>query len=249
MNIAVASLQILGFAGFSGELQGQNAGYSKFADPKKSYKVPSRIGMLLLYSPAFVVSLGYLRSAPKSNGNGREWLTAALLAVHFGKRVFECLFVHKYSGTMDGDFLVPISMSYVMTAALSAHQQLQIKDYSHPWSGPVYGIGLGMAIVGQAGNFYHHLLLSRLRKDGNSSGERYVIPSGGLFRFVTMPHYFFELIAWLGLACVTQQMNGFLTLCDMTSYLAGRSVATTRWYKSKFANYPIERKHLIPFLF
>lgn len=77
----------------------------------------------------------------------------------------------------------------------------------------------------------------------------YAIPSGGLFGYVTMPHYFCELIAWLGLACVTQQLNAFLTLADMTSYLAGRSAATTRWYKSKFPNYPPERKNLIPFLF
>jgi very-long-chain enoyl-CoA reductase len=245
-NIAITSLQILGLGGFKGELDGQNAGYSKFADPKKSFKVSSRTGMLALYSPAFVASLYYLRNAPKANGNGREWITAALLATHFGKRVMECLFLHRYSGTMDGDFLVPISTSYALTAALLAHQQLQVQEYSDPIAKPLYGIGLGLAVIGQAGNFYHHFLLSRLRKDSTAG---YTIPSGGLFSYVTMPHYFCELIAWLGLACVTQQLNAFLTVADMMSYLAGRSAATTRWYKSKFPNYPPERKNLIPFLF
>lgn len=249
-NIAVAGLQVLGLAGCASELQGNNAGYSKFADPKKKFKVPSRTGMLLLYSPALVVSLGYLKSAVSihEKTNGRETVTAGLLALHFGKRVWECLFLHDYSGTMDGDFLVPISASYALTATLVAHQQLQVTEYSHPVSGPLFGLGVGMAIVGQLGNFYHHFLLAKSRKSGRGT-KHYVIPTGGLFSLVTMPHYFFELVAWLGLACVTQQLNAFLTVADMTSYLAGRSVATTRWYKSRFADYPPERKNLIPFLF
>jgi very-long-chain enoyl-CoA reductase len=245
-NVAIVTLQILGLGAFSGESSGQNAGYSKFADSNKSLKVSSRTGMLALYAPAFVVSLYYLQVAPKAYGNGREWITALLLSFHFGKRLLECLFVHKYSGTMDADFLLPISMSYALTAALVAHQQLQVQEYSHPMSELFCVIGLWLAVIGQAGNFFHHYLLARLRKDKTSG---YTIPSGGLFKFVTAPHYLCELIAWLGLACVTQQLNAFLTVADMTSYLAGRSVATTRWYKSKFPDYPVERKHLIPFLF
>eukprot|EP00928_Gymnodinium_smaydae_P048097 TRINITY_DN32136_c0_g1_i1.p1 TRINITY_DN32136_c0_g1~~TRINITY_DN32136_c0_g1_i1.p1 ORF type:complete len:260 (+),score=23.07 TRINITY_DN32136_c0_g1_i1:53-832(+) len=247
-NIGITVLQAFGFGGCFSELQGNNAGYSKFADPKKSFKVSSRLGMLLLYSPAFAVSLKYLQSSPLAIGNGREKITASLLALHFGKRVFEVMCVHQYSGTMDGDFLVPISASYALTAALIAHQQRQIEAYTHPLAKVSLGVGVGLALLGQLGNLYHHILLSKLRA-GKSASERYVIPVGGLFRYVTMPHYFCELVSWLGLACVTQQLNAFLTVADMLSYLGGRSVATTRWYKSKFADYPSERKHLIPFLF
>lgn len=299
-NVAIASLQVLGLGGCASELQGQNAGYSKFANPEKKWKVQSRTGMLLLYSPALVVAVNYLRNAPKEAGNGREWITAALLVAHFGKRVLECLFLHKYSGTMDADFLIPISASYALTTTLIAHQQLQVPQYSHKLSGFVYGVGLALSVIGQLGNLYHHWLLAQLRKgeeslghllaqdlqqsassggslelpkefkstehlsrvshsdhakqvftqrQSNSALQRYVIPSGGLFRFVTMPHYFCELLSWLGLACVTQQFNAFMTVADMTSYLAGRSVATTRWYRAKFDTYPSQTRHLIPFLF
>eukprot|EP00931_Biecheleriopsis_adriatica_P026443 TRINITY_DN16098_c0_g1_i1.p1 TRINITY_DN16098_c0_g1~~TRINITY_DN16098_c0_g1_i1.p1 ORF type:complete len:271 (-),score=43.80 TRINITY_DN16098_c0_g1_i1:209-994(-) len=249
-NIAVIGLQVLGLGGCANELQGQNAGYSKFADPKKAFKFPSRTGMVLLYAPALLVSLGYLQNALSlTSSNGREALTAGLLTLHFGKRVWECLFLHVYSGTMDGDFLLPISAFYALTAAMLAHQQLQITEYSHPASTPLCVLGISMAIVGQLGNFYHHYLLAVLRKGKAGAGEGYTIPMGGLFRYVTMPHYFCELVAWLGLACVTQQLNAFLAVTGMVSYLSGRSVATTRWYKSKFATYPLERRHLFPFLF
>jgi len=242
-NIAIAALQGLGLGGCAGELNGENAGYSKFAHPEKAFKVPSRVGMLSLYAPALAVSGYYLSNAP--NKNGREVVTAGLLCLHFGKRVLESLFLHKYSGTMDGDFLIPISTSYALTAALIAHQQLQVTEYSHTLAYPLYSLGLVLTVLGQAGNFYHHYLLAHMRKDGEKG---YVIPSGGLFNLVTMPHYFCELVAWLGIACVTQQLNALLTVADMVSYLAGRSVATTRWYRSKFDNYPKDRKHLIPFL-
>jgi protein-S-isoprenylcysteine O-methyltransferase Ste14 len=250
-NIAVAALQVLGLGGCVQELQGENAGYSKFADPNKQLKVSSRTGMLLLYSPALLVALGYLKHASTvtSKSNGRETLTAGLLALHFGKRVWECSFLHKYSGTMDGDFLLPISSVYALTSTMIAHQQLQIAEYSHTASNALCSFGIFLFMTGQFGNFYHHYLLAELRRGKNASGERYVIPTGGLFKFVTMPHYFCEILAWLGIACVTQQLNAFLTVADMTSYLAGRSMATTRWYRSKFLNYPSERKHLIPFVF
>jgi len=252
-NVAVASLQILGLGGCVGELKGENAGYSKFAHAEKAFKVPSRMGMVILYSPALAASLYYLKRALafQVNGNGRETITAGLLVIHFGKRVLECLFLHNYSGTMDGDFVIPISISYMLTSVLVAHQQLQVQEYSHQLSGPVFGLGLGLSFLGQLGNFYHHFIWTRLRKASkDSSTNKYVVPHGGLFRLVTMPHYFCEIISWFGLACVTQQFNAFLVVGNMTSYLAGRSVATTRWYKSKFgADYPPERKHLLPFLF
>merc|ERR1719198_1489170 len=108
--------------------------------------------------------------------------------------------------------------------------------------------GIALNAVGQLGNLYHHWLLATLRpKNGATEGSsKYVIPVRGMFRFVTAPHYFFELVAWFGIACVTQHLNSFLAAGNMLSYLAGRSVATTRWYNAKFENYPSERKHLIP---
>merc|ERR1712039_594231 len=117
------------------------------------------------------------------------------------------------------------------------------------------GLGLVFSVVGQLGNLYHHWLLANLRsgaatsKGDGSAQSKYVIPRGGLFKFVTAPHYFFELVAWLGIACTAQHLNAFLTVADMLSYLSGRSVATTNWYKSRFTDYPGDRKHLIPFVF
>ena len=36
----------------------------------------------------------------------------------------------------------------------------------------------------------------------------------------------------------------------MASYLSGRAVASTRWYIDTFgAEYPVERRHIVPFVY
>ena len=78
----------------------------------------------------------------------------------------------------------------------------------------------------------------------------YSVPHGGLFGVVAMPHYFFELCAWLGVALVAQQLNALLVFGGMASYLGGRAVATSRWYRAQFgAAWPAGRRHLVPFVF
>lgn len=113
--------------------------------------------------------------------------------------------------------------------------------------------------VGQLGNLYHHYLLSQLRKSdvkvSNSQGSQsiaqtaqYSVPRGGLFGFVTMPHYFFEIVAWLGLAICCQHIHALLVTCSMFTYLLNRAQTTRVWYLANVPGFPAERKSLVPFL-
>ncbi len=117
----------------------------------------------------------------------------------------------------------------------------------------MYVIGTTVFAVGIAGNFHHHYLLAQLRKDSKNSvaGKKYVAPKGGLFSYVATPHYFFELIGWLGIAMVSNHLNAYLVVASMSSYLAGRSVAQNEFNKEKFdeKDWPRNRKNLIPFIF
>lgn len=117
----------------------------------------------------------------------------------------------------------------------------------------------GLFITGILGNLYHHYLLSTLRSKSNKKGTtttttttttRYVAPKGGLFEYVAAPHYFFELIGWLGIAVVSGHLNVYLIFASMCSYLSGRSVAQNEFNREKFEDaWPATRKSLVPFLF
>ena len=128
-------------------------------------------------------------------------------------------------------------------------------------SNDALNVGLAAFGVGEIGNLYHHYILSTLRKDGpaksNSSAKKddsfdikanYSVPTGGLFDYVTMPHYFFELVAWLGIACVSQDANVYLVFASMFTYLLTRAKATKVWYLKNVDNYPKSRNVLLPFV-
>ncbi|CAI5458630.1 unnamed protein product [Closterium sp. Yama58-4] len=66
-------------------------------------------------------------------------------------------------------------------------------------------LGLLLFLIGIAGNLYHHWLLTRLRSDGS---HEYRVPHGGLFHWVTCPHYLFECIDFLGVALMSQTTLG-----------------------------------------
>jgi steroid 5-alpha reductase family enzyme len=69
-------------------------------------------------------------------------------------------------------------------------------------------IGLGLYVVGEAGNFLHHRILASLR--ASDSDTKYMPPSGGLFELVAAPHYLFELVAWWGIGLVAMHWNALL---------------------------------------
>ena len=109
---------------------------------------------------------------------------------------------------------------------------------------PFYA-GIVFFVVGEAGNSYHHKLLADLRK----KEPGYHLPHGGWFEYATCPHYFFELLAWLGLVLLSRHLFTLLAFIAMLGYLTARSIRTRRWYLEHIPSYPAQRKFMIPFVF
>merc|ERR1711865_1269803 len=63
-NIGITSLQVLSACTSGiGEANGDNAGYSKFADATATWNVPSRVGMFIIYIAGLLVSMWVIPSA------------------------------------------------------------------------------------------------------------------------------------------------------------------------------------------
>lgn len=266
---AITAFQCLNLMAFANE-KTTPTGYSKFAE--KGARIPSQRGMLIIYTPAFATAAALLATSPAING--REALVAGLLLVHFGKRVFEVLCVHVYSGSM-GPMCYFIATFYALLTLLICVQTQHVPAelYARPASEAALPMALGFFAIGELGNLYHHWLLAGMRTlaatldsvpatpptsselvDGPppspATPKAYHVPRGGLFELVAAPHYLFELIAWLGISLAAQQLNALLVTAGMASYLSGRAVASTQWYRARFGEaYPASRKHLVPFLF
>ncbi|MBW7936881.1 MAG: DUF1295 domain-containing protein, partial [Flavobacteriales bacterium] len=79
-------------------------------------------------------------------------------------------------------------------------------DYPENW---VYDyrfiIGIVLFVIGVAVNWYSDTRLIHLRKPGETG---YVIPQGWLFKYISCPNLFGEVIEWLGYAILTWSLAG-----------------------------------------
>jgi protein-S-isoprenylcysteine O-methyltransferase Ste14 len=87
-----------------------------------------------------------------------------------------------------------------------------------------------------------HILLN-LRKPGESG---YKIPTGGMFRYVSCPNLFGEMIEWTGYALLSWNIASLSFAVWTVANLLPRALAHHQWYKNKFADYPASRKAVIP---
>jgi 3-oxo-5-alpha-steroid 4-dehydrogenase 1 len=85
--------------------------------------------------------------------------------------------------------------------------------------------------------------LRSLRKPGESG---YKIPDGGLYRWISCPNYFGEILTWIGWAVATWSLPGLAFAVWTIANLAPRARAHHLWYKKQFADYPSRRKALVP---
>jgi len=105
--------------------------------------------------------------------------------------------------------------------------------------------GVLVFITGFIINKYSDHILFSLRKPGETG---YKIPYGGMYRWVSNPHYLGEILEWTGWAIATWSLPGLSFVIWTSANLIPRAITNHKWYKSKFPDYPENRKAVIPFI-
>lgn len=240
-------------AGFS-EIRGKHLQYSKFLNwnisdqqkkpQQKKIIISSKIGMAILYAPAFLFGVASFFIFPDEGF--RFLLLRLALTIHFLKRVLEVLFVHKFGGSgVVLDASIPIALSYFLSTVTMIYAQHLAAEIPEP-SVDLKNFGVVLFLLGIGGNLYHHYILSNLRGKGE---KEYKIPKGGLFDLVLCPHYLFEVLGFVGVSCIAQTLYTLAYTVGTTMYLLGRSYSTKKWYLSKFEDFPKDAKVFLPFIF
>jgi 3-oxo-5-alpha-steroid 4-dehydrogenase len=89
-------------------------------------------------------------------------------------------------------------------------------------------------------------------KHDDDKGHEYQIPYGGMFRYVSSPHYLGEIIEWMGFCLACNVSLASLSFLIWTcANLIPRAYATHQWYYYQFRNEypPLHRKAIIPGIF
>lgn len=104
-------------------------------------------------------------------------------------------------------------------------------------------IGFLVFIVGVYINVKSDNMLIALRKPGETG---YKIPTGFLFNYISCPNLFGEIIEWIGFAIMMGSLPGWSFALWTPVNLLPRALDHHKWYLQKFAEYPKERKAVIP---
>ncbi len=108
---------------------------------------------------------------------------------------------------------------------------------------PRFILGAMLFISGFMINRHSDILLRGLRANGEAG---YKIPYGGFYRWVSSPNYLGELMIWSGWALATWSLPGLTFALWTAANLVPRARANHLWYQKQFAEYPAERRALIP---
>ena len=120
------------------------------------------------------------------------------------------------------------------------------KVYTIDWlTTPQFIIGSVIFITGAVINKHADTVLINLRKPDETG---YKIPQGGLFKYISCPNLFGEVVEWLGFAILTWSLPGLAFFVWTFANLVPRAISHHKWYLNKFEDYPKKRKAVIPFI-
>ena len=105
-------------------------------------------------------------------------------------------------------------------------------------------IGFLLFVIGLFINISSDNKLINLRK----IKKGYFVPKGGLFKYISCPNFFGEILEWFGFALMTFNIGSLSFFIWTCCNLIPRALAHHTWYKNKFNEYPKERKAILPFL-
>eukprot|EP01084_Bolivina_argentea_P137924 242907_1 len=163
--------------------------------------------------------------------------------VHFGKRCVEVLCIHIFSNKNVHFFTMYLIFAGYNCMAFSVAYGNTTNNLSDKELDDLTPIIIGWFIwlIGEFGNGYCHSVLVKLRKykmeelrTTNHENAPYIelqeLPK--IFQVLIVPHYVFELIAWIGFTVIMREVNTLLALVAMMTLLIPRIYHTKQWYRS-----------------
>jgi 3-oxo-5-alpha-steroid 4-dehydrogenase 1 len=227
--------------------------YGRFSTDKAKFNLQPQFGWFLMELPATLSFLFFYFQGQ----NSFELVPLIFLGIwllHYGNRGFVFPMLMRVAKGEKGSFGIIIVVSGWAVTAI--HGYLNAVFISHlseqmtnDWlSDPRFIFGVLLWATGYTLNIYSDSIVRNLRsKEEVAKGERnYRIPQGGLFKYVTCPSYFSELISFTGFALATWSLGALFVLGVSAANLIPRAFQTHAWYQEKFPDYPKNRKVIFP---
>jgi|TARA_B100001559_G_scaffold42245_1_gene31194 protein-S-isoprenylcysteine O-methyltransferase Ste14 len=222
----------------------ESAPYGRHIKEGWGIEIPARLGWVIMESPSVILMIIYALIVRDQLQIIHKvflliWLT------HYIHRTFIYPFLIEMTNPK-----MPISIALsafffnLVNVSIQAFGIFYFTEYSENWiSSSTFIIGLSIFLLGMYINIRSDYIIVAMKK---RNGPGYHIPQTFLYKYLSAPNYFGEIIEWLGWAILTWSISGVVFLIWVIANLFPRAIAHHRWYKNKFDDYPKNRKAIIP---
>lgn len=184
-----------------------------------------------------------------------------MMVAQVNRRLYECRKLSVYSDAkmnvvhyfFGHSFYFGVGMSVIAEApgftGSSVSSDIAMSSGFLKWN---HVLGVLIFVVASILQNQSHSILANLRKDkkGNVVTLEHTIPRGGLFTFVSCPHYFAEILIYLSMCLVFAGQS--MTWCMVCLFVVSNQIIVGLfnhyWYHQTFKDYPKSRKAVIPFI-
>ncbi|MBN2273706.1 MAG: DUF1295 domain-containing protein [Bacteroidales bacterium] len=238
MALAVATFVLLLFV---------SAPYGRHLRRGWGPNLSNRLGWLIMEMPSSVLMLVWFFTG-HGQGNIVLILFLVLWEIHYIHRTF--IFPLRFHSNKKDMPVVVVFMGIFFNVGNTCFNGLHLfhfsTDYAVSW---LYDwrfiIGAVIFITGFVINQHADHVLFTLRKPGETG---YKIPYGGLYRWISCPNYFGEVLEWTGWAIATWSLPGVSFAIWTLANLVPRALTNHNWYVRHFKEYPKDRKAMIPYV-
>jgi len=227
-------------------LQVVNAPYGRHQRSGWGPTIPNRVAWILMESPA-VLLFAALFFAGEHRFETVPLVLLGLWMLHYVQRTFIFPFRIRGEGKRMALSIAAMGFGFnVLNAYVNARWISHFGEYGSAWlTDPRFLAGAALMLAGWLINIHSDTILIHLRAPGETG---YKIPRGGLYRWISCPNYFGELLEWLGWALATWSTAGLAFAVYTMANLVPRARAHHLWYREKFEDYPPQRRAVIPFI-
>jgi len=212
--------------------------------------INNKLAWIIMEFPSFIIML-YFLAFYDANFKSFIWIIFSIWIFHYFNRTFIYpLRIKATSKKMPIVIMLNAILFNTINAGLNGYFLVKFTDssqYGLTWlTSPITILGFLLFFTGLAINWKSDSILISLRKP-NETG--YSIPKGFLFKYITSPNLFGEIIEWLGFAIIAWNLPALAFFVWTYANLVPRAKNHYDWYLRNFDNYPENRKIVFPFIY
>lgn len=221
------------------------APYGKFTPEHGQFfsaKINSKLAWLIQECPAFLIPF-HILILKWSILSAISKLGLSLFCIHYFQRSFIYSYLIKSKRPTPIETCVSAFLFCCFNGWIQSKNAMEMNNLTRDSN--AFGLGLVLFVTGMIINQSADSHLRELAE--KRTGNSYLIPHKGMFKYVSGANYFGEIVEWLGFALVMQTPAAAWFSLFSTLFLGQRGYQTHKYYLRKIEDYPKNRSSVFPF--